>query len=101
MKRSSRNVLYTFFGLICFALMARASPASAQVLGAAQSFAVLGGSSVSFAGTGNVITGDVGVATGTSITGSYTVTPPFGTHNDDGAAIAAQTSTTALYVSLT
>src|SRR5450759_5403985 len=53
-----------------------ASPASAQVLGAAQSFVVLGGSSVSFAGSGNVMTGDVGVSTGTSVTGSYTVTVP-------------------------
>jgi hypothetical protein len=78
-----------------------ASPASAQVLGAAQSFVVLGGSSVSFAGSGNVMTGDVGVSTGTSVTGSYTVTVPFGTHNNDGVAVAAQTSTTALYVSLT
>jgi type VI secretion system secreted protein VgrG len=77
--------------------------ASAQTPGAAQSFAVLGGSSVTVAGSGSVITGDVGVSPGTSITGlpgGGTVVPPFSTHNNDGAAIAAQTSTTALYTTL-
>lgn len=72
-------------------------------LGAAQSFAVLGGSAVTAAGTGTVITGDVGVSPGTSITGfpgSATVVPPFSTHANDGPAIAAQTSTTALYTTL-
>ena len=64
---------------------------------------MLGGSSVTAAGTGTVITGDVGVSPGTSITGfpaSATVVPPFATHANDGAAIAAQTSTTALYTTL-
>lgn len=100
-SRLSRNYpgLLASLGFAAFLLVS--APALAQVLGNAQSFAVLGGSSVSFNGSGNVMTGDVGVATGTSITGSYTVTSPFGTHNNDGAAIAAQTSTTALYISLT
>ena len=72
-------------------------------VGAAQSFAVLGGSAVTAAGTGTVITGDVGVSPGTSLTGfpaGAVVVPPFGTHVNDGQAIAAQTSTTALYTSL-
>jgi hypothetical protein len=77
--------------------------ASAQSPGAAQSFAVLGGSSVTVAGTGSLITGDVGVSPGTSITGipgGGTVVPPFSTHNNDGPAIAAQGATGALYTTL-
>jgi hypothetical protein len=80
-------------------LLAQTAPS----LGSAQSFAVLGGSAVTAAGTGTVITGDVGVSPGTSLTGfpaSATVVPPFSTHVNDGQAIAAQTSTTALYTTL-
>jgi type VI secretion system secreted protein VgrG len=80
-----------------------ASPASAQSVGSAQSFAVLGGTTVTAAGTGTVIAGDVGVSPGTSITGfpgSATVVPPFATHSNDGPAIAAQSSATALYTTL-
>ena len=47
-----------------------------------------------------MINGDVGVSPGTSITGipaGASVVPPFSTHANDGSAIAAQTSTTALY----
>lgn len=79
------------------------SAQTAPSLGAAQSFAVLGGTAVTAAGTGTVITGDVGVSPGTSLTGfpaSATVVPPFGTHVNDGQAIAAQTSTTSLYTTL-
>jgi hypothetical protein len=86
------------------ALLCAASPASAQPsLGAAQSFAVLGGSTVTAAGTGTIITGDVGVSPGTSITGfpaGATVVPPFSTHSNDAAAIAAQASATSLYTTL-
>jgi large repetitive protein len=88
------------------ALFCGASPAAAQTppsVGAAQSFAVLGGSTVTANGTGSVVNGDVGVSPGTSITGfpgSAIVTPPFSTHSNDGAAIAAQSSTTALYIDL-
>lgn len=95
-----RTVCAAFLGALC-----AASPAWAQgpPLGAAQSFAVLGGTTVTAAGTGTVINGDVGVSPGTSITGfpaGATVVPPFTTHVNDGAAIAAQTSTTALYNTL-
>ena len=49
-----------------------ASPASAQPpppLNNAQSYAVLAGTAVTVAGTGSVLTGDVGVSPGTAITG--------------------------------
>jgi hypothetical protein len=77
----------------------------AQSLGSAQSFAIVGGSTATAAGTGSTITGDVGVSPGTSITGfdgtSATIVPPFAAHSNDGQAIAAQTSTGALYTMLT
>src|ERR1043166_5444764 len=71
-------------------------------LGAADSFAVLGGTAVTAAGAGSVITGDVGVSPGLSITGfpaSATVVLPFATHNDAFAG-AAQTAAGTLYANL-
>ena len=94
---------------VCFSLVASAafaglllgpSPALAQTPGSAESFAVLGGTAVTVAGGGATITGDVGVSPGTSITGPVTVVSPFNVHNNDGSAIAAQSSVTALYTSL-
>lgn len=74
-----------------------ASPALAQIsLGTAQSFAVLGGQTVT--NTGNtVVTGDVGVSPGTAVTG-FTGFPPGGPgivvggtiHSADGVAGTAQ-----------
>lgn len=55
------------------------------------------------AGTGTVITGNVGVSPGTSITGfpaSATIVPPYTTHANDAEAIAAQAAVTALFTSL-
>jgi hypothetical protein len=86
-----------------FALLYGASPASAQSLGAAQSFAVVGGTTVTVAGAGSVMLGDVGVSPGTSITGipaGGTVVPPFGVHPNDAAAIGAQSAVSALYTTL-
>jgi ice-binding like protein/putative Ig domain-containing protein len=102
----TRNCLHLLVRVGFAALVFGPSPASAQTppsVGSAQSFAVLGGTTVTAGGTGTVITGDVGVSPGTSITGfpaSATVVPPFATHSNDGPAIAAQTSTTALYIDL-
>jgi hypothetical protein len=96
--------LTAFLGFI--PLLFGATSAGAQTappLGDAASFAVLGGSTVTVAGTGTVITGDVGVSPGTSITGipaGGIVVPPYTTHSNDAAAIAAQVSTTALYTNL-
>jgi hypothetical protein len=85
------------------ALLGSPIQVAAQSLGSAESFAILGGSAVNANGSGSVINGDVGVSPGTSITGfpaNATITPPFTTHVNDGLAIAAQTSVTALYGSL-
>jgi hypothetical protein len=98
--RNSRGVAVAIgFAVLLFG----PSRALAQTLGSAQSFAVVGGSAVTAAGVGTVITGDVGVSPGTSITGfpaGATVVTPFGTHANDAAAIAAQSAASSLYVTL-
>ena len=61
------------------ALTLHGSPACGQSLGSAASFAILGGTGVTAAGTGSIITGDVGVSPGTSLIGFGTaavVVPP-------------------------
>jgi hypothetical protein len=77
--------------------------ASSPPLGAAQSYSVLGGSSVTCTGATHV-TGDVGVSPGTSITGfpsPCSVGPPGTTHNNDASAIAAQAATLTAFGALT
>ncbi|MFT5198760.1 MAG: hypothetical protein ACI87O_001419 [Planctomycetota bacterium] len=72
-------------------------------LGDVECFAVLAGAAVTAAGTGTVITGEVGTAPGTAITGfpvQGIVEAPAATHSNDSAAIAAQASATALYANL-
>jgi type VI secretion system secreted protein VgrG len=78
-------------------------PASAQTapsLGSAQSFAVLGGSTVTNTGS-SVITGDLGVSPGTAVTGFPPGLVVSGTiHAADAVALAAQNSVTTAYNSL-
>lgn len=77
-----------------------APPQTAQLLGNAQSFAVLGSESVSNTGS-SVVSGDVGVSAGTAITGFPPGIVLNGTlHNNDAAAAAAQVSLTTAYVAL-
>ncbi|MFT4709585.1 MAG: hypothetical protein ACI8Q9_000708 [Planctomycetota bacterium] len=107
---NKKHPFHTFFhvpALLGFAaLVCSASPAMAQsgpTAGNAKTFALLGGQSVTAAGTGTVVTGDVGVTPGTSITGfpaGAGIVGPHATHSNDGAAIAAQASATALYTTL-
>jgi ice-binding like protein/exosortase sorting signal-containing protein len=89
----------------CFgmALLCTVLPAAAQSLGAASSFAVEGFAGVTAAGAaGTVVAGDVGSSPSASITGfpPAVVTPPFGLHPNDAAAIAAQAADVALFTSL-
>jgi hypothetical protein len=83
------------------ALLLVSAPALAQSLGAAQSFAILGGSAVNANGTGSLVNGDVGVSPGSSITGfpaQANVVPPFSfAHSADGPANNARASTLTLY----
>jgi hypothetical protein len=84
-------------------LLYGASPASAQTapsLGSAQSFAVLGASTVTNTGS-SIITGDLGVSPGTAVTGFPPGLVVSGTiHAADAAASAAQTAVASAYTSL-
>ena len=85
------------------ALLYAASPASAQTapsLGSAQSFAVLGGSTVTNTGP-TVVTGDLGVSPGAAVTGFPPGLVMAGTiHAADALALSAQNSTTTAYNNL-
>jgi hypothetical protein len=66
-------------------------------LGTANNFAVLAASTITSANPTVIDGGDVGLYPGTSITGSITITPPYTTHQTDGAALQAQTDLTTAY----
>jgi|ERR1035437_1826588 hypothetical protein len=68
-------------------------------LGTASSFAILGGSAVTFTAPISTVVGDVGVSPGTSITGTpANLSQTGGTiHNNDGVAAQAQLDLTAAY----
>lgn len=79
---------------------ASASAQTAPPLGAAQGFAVLGGSTVTNTGS-TIVTGDLGVSPGSAVTGFPPGLLVAGTiHTADAAALAAQTSVTAAYTNL-
>jgi Ice-binding-like len=98
---SSRNYPGLLASLRFAALLLVSAPALAQSLGAAQSFAILGGSAVNANGTGSSVNGDVGVSPGSSITGfpaQANVVPPFSfAHSADGPANNARAATLTLY----
>jgi len=68
-------------------------------LGTEQSFAVLGGSTVTNTGS-SVITGNLGVSPGSAITGFPPGIVTGVTHAADAEALQAQTDTTAAYIDL-
>ena len=72
---------------------------TAPTLGAAQSFAVLGATTVTNTGP-TVITGDLGVFPGTAITGFPPGNVVGATHAADAVALQAQSDTTAAYLNL-
>ena len=76
------------------ALLYDPSPVSAQSVGQAASFAIVGGQGVNANGSGSSVNGDVGIdpAAGTFITGfpaNAAIVPPFANHGNDAAAINA------------
>ncbi len=92
----------TFIALLAVLVTAAASrnalaQATAPSLGTAQSFAILGGSTVTNTGP-TVITGDLGVSPGTAVTGFPPGTVVGGTiHAADAVAAGAQADTTTAY----
>jgi uncharacterized repeat protein (TIGR01451 family) len=75
------------------------SAAAAPPQGTEQSFAVLGGSTVTNTGS-SVITGNLGVSPGTAITGFPPGIVTGVIHSADAVALQAQTDTTAAYLDL-
>ena len=94
MKRSSICLV----GLSVWALSAYAGAINVD-LGAADSFAVLGGSTVTNTGA-TIVNGDVGVWSGSAITGfpPGTVPPPGTIHASDAVAMQAQSALTKAYI---
>ncbi|MEO8479882.1 MAG: ice-binding family protein [Gemmatimonadota bacterium] len=84
-----------FVTLATMAMFASASPVAAQ-LGTAESFAVLGGSTVTNTGA-TTLTGDIGVWPGSAITGSGTFTLTGSIHQADAVAQQAQADATTAY----
>ena len=76
-----------------------AAAATMPPLGAEQSFAVLGGSTVTNTGS-SVITGNLGVSPGSAITGFPPGIVTGVTHAADAEALQAQTDTTTAYIDL-
>lgn len=96
MQRTQIGVLATTIALAGLLLVP--SPGSAQIsLGSSQSFAALGGTTVTNTGA-SVINGDVGVSPGTSVTGFPPGVVVGGAiHAGDAVALQAQTDLTTAY----
>src|SRR5687767_14987648 len=96
---------FAFSAAIATAMLVAAPGLLSQTPGAAQSFAIIAGQSVTAASgaTVSLINGDVGVSPGTAITGfpaNATTVPPYGLHANDAAAVNAQAATLTLYNTL-
>ena len=98
MKRKYIGLL-AIMGLAAF--LFGPSPAFAQIsLGTAQSFAVLGGQTVTNTGAGTAITGDVGVHPGSAITGLLASQVVGTIHSADAVALQAKSDLTAAYLAV-
>ena len=89
-------------GLGCAVMMLMSASVLAQSVGAAQSFAIVGGTAITAALPLSSINGDVGIAPAVAlfITGfpaNATITPPFVNHGNDAFAIAARAAVLTLF----
>ena len=97
MKRSSRGSVIIVATVTVLGVAALAAAQTAPSLGTAQSFAVLGGSTVTNTGP-SVIGGDLGLSPGTAVTGFPPGTVVGGAiHAADASALSAQNSLTTAY----
>ncbi len=95
MKRFKWAVMLVF-GTMLYIGFTPASGLATPILGSAQDFAVLGGSTVTNTGS-TTITGDLGVSPGTAITGLGSITLTGTVHQTDAVAAQAQIDNTTAY----